>query len=145
MPKQVPITPIYGRGNLVEMLDAEYDMVRSNIEDLTEAQLLQRPHPKAHCILEILWHLAYPVKNPEKPANKSEALKNLKIWYDEHREKAKDPGSLNEPLTWWTGEAITYRAYLTGFVIRHMAYHLGQIVALRQSLGIDLGKFYHEE
>jgi len=145
MPKQVPITLIYGRGNLVEMLDAEYEMVRCNIENLTEVHLQSRPHPMSHAILEIIWHLYYPVEKPQKPTSKSEALARLKGWYEEHRSYAQNPVKLDEPVTWWTGEVMTYRGYLTGFVIRHMAYHLGQIVALRQAIGVDIGRFYHEE
>ena len=145
MSKQVPITPIYGRGDLVEMLDAEYGMVVANIEDLTEDQFKARVNPSTHSILEVIWHLYFPEGNPPRPANKAEALKGLQSWYELHRAKAGDPEALNESETWWTGEQMTYRAYLTGFVIRHLAYHLGEIVMLRQALGIDKGQFYHEE
>jgi uncharacterized damage-inducible protein DinB len=31
-----------------------------------------------------------------------------------------------------------------GFVIRHLAYHYGQVIALLQAMGAEEGKFYHE-
>jgi uncharacterized damage-inducible protein DinB len=145
MPKQIPITPIYARGDVVEMLDAEYAMLVSHIEDLSDDQLLWRPSSKAHCISEILWHLYFEPEHPTKPKNKKEALNQLKIWYEGHHAKASEPKNLAEPVTWWTGDEMTYRGYLQGFVIRHIAYHYGQIVALRQGMGVDEGKFYHEK
>ena len=145
MPKQIPITPVYDRDDLVEMLDAEYGMLQSHLEDLNEEQLCWKPHPKAHCILDILWHLAYEPKRLLRPKDKKETLARLQAWYEEQRAKAQDQNFLAQSLTWYTGETITQHGLLRGFVVRHLAYHYGQIIALRQTLGVEAGKFYHEE
>lgn len=144
MPKEIPITPIYNCGDLVEMLDAEYGMLVGHVEDLSDAQLRWRPHPKAHCILDILWHLAYDEKNPAKPRDKAEALARLRAWYEAKQAIAQDPKRLAESMAWWTRETITQRGYLLGGVIRHLVYHYGEIVALRQAMGVEEGQFYHE-
>ena len=144
MPIQIPITPVYARANLVEMLDAEYNMLLSHVENLTDDQLNWRPNPNAHSIMDILWHLSYQ-SEPSRPANGEQARERLANWYQQHRDRASRPGSLSESLTWWNGEQIDYKGYLSGFVIRHIAYHYGQVTAIRQAMGIDVAKFYHED
>lgn len=82
MGKQLQITPIYSRNSLVEMLDAEYTMLVSHIEELSEEHLKWKPHPKAHSVLDILWHLSYQHEppTPARPQTKAEALARLKSW-----------------------------------------------------------------
>ena len=106
MPVQIPITPIYDRDDLVEMLDAEYKMLLDHVKDLSEEQLRWKPHPQAHCILDILWHLAYEPKKFPRPQDRKEALARLATWYEEWRAKAQDQNFLQQSLTWHTGETI---------------------------------------
>lgn len=54
------------------------------------------------------------------------------------------PGKVDEPVTWWTGETIPFRGAVWG-AIRHRCYHLGELVYLRQVLGVNEPKYYHEE
>jgi hypothetical protein len=53
------------------------------------------------------------------------------------------PGKLDEPVTWWTGEQLPFRAAVWS-EIRHRSYHLGELVYWRQALGLDEPKYYHE-
>jgi hypothetical protein len=54
------------------------------------------------------------------------------------------PGKLDEPVTWWTGDVISYRGVVWG-EIRHRSYHLGELVYLRQAMGVDEPRYFHEK
>lgn len=140
----IPITPIYARGDLAEMLAAEEQQIEETVADMTEEQMAWRPAPSAKSALDILWHLAYDDKRrPGRPKNKAEALAALRQAHDELRQDIAMPGKLDERVTWWTGEAIPYRGVVLG-AIRHRAYHLGELVYLRQAQGLDRPIYYHE-
>ena len=144
MPKFVAVTPTYAVGDLARILEIEQRQVEDTVADLTEEQMHWRPMPKAKCALDILWHLAYAeTKNP-LPRSKDEALEGLRAAYDQVQRDIASPGKLDEPLLWHTGDTIPYRGAIWG-TIRHLTYHLGELVYLRQAMGVDEPKYYHEE
>jgi hypothetical protein len=143
MPKRTPVTPTYASGDLSRILAIEHQQLEDTIADLTEEQFQWRPNPKAKSALEIVWHLAYPV-HPDRPRDKAEALAALRAAHDELQQGIATPGKLDEPHTWWTGDVIPYRGVIWG-LIRHRSYHLGELVYLRQVLGLDEPKYYHED
>jgi hypothetical protein len=143
MPKRTPVTPTYASGDLARILEIEEQQIEDTIADMTEEQLQWRPHPKAKAALDILWHLAYGA-HPEQPRDKAEALAGLRAAYEELQQEIATPGKLDEPYTWWTGDVIPYRGVIWG-MIRHRTYHLGELVYLRQVLGLDEPKYYHED
>jgi GNAT superfamily N-acetyltransferase len=139
-----PITPVYARGDLAEMLAIEEQQIEETVADLTEEQMTWRPVPSAKSALDILWHLAYDEQHrPDKPTNKAESLAAFRAANDDLRRDIAAPGKLDEPISWWTGEAVPYRGVILG-AIRHRAFHLGELVYLRQALGLDEPKYYHE-
>src|SRR5262249_14029371 len=142
MAKAVPITPTYDSGDLGRILAIEQRQVEETVADLTEEQFSWRPHEKAKSALEIVWHLAVQVC-PEKPGSKEAALAALREAHAELQRDIATPGKLEEPLTWWTGDAITYRGVVWS-AIRHRCYHLAELVYLRQVLGLDEPVYYHE-
>jgi len=144
MPKFVAVTPTYATGDLASILEIEQRQVEDTVADLTEEQMHWRPTPKAKSALDILWHLAYAeTKNP-KPHSKAEALEGLRAAYDQLQRDIATPGKLDESITWHTGDTIPYRGAVWG-AIRHLTYHLGELVYLRQVMGVDEPKYYHEE
>jgi hypothetical protein len=143
MPKFIPVTPTYASGDLARILEIEQRQIEETVADLSEEQMAWRPNPKAKSALEILWHLAYGTR-PQKPTSKAEALGALRANYDRLQRDIATPGKLDEPVTWWTGETIPFRGAVWG-AIRHRCYHLGELVYLRQVLGVDEPKYYHEE
>ena len=140
----IAITPLYGRGDLAEMLEAEQAQIEETVADLSEEQLRWRPNPRAKSALDILWHLAYDreTRSP-RPAGKAEALANLRADYAALLALIRTPAKLEETLTWWNGEQVNRRAIVLG-AIRHRAYHLGELVYLRQAQGLDEPRYYHE-
>jgi hypothetical protein len=46
------------------------------------------------------------------------------------------PGKLDEPVTWWIGDTITYQGVVWA-AIRHRCFHLGELAYLRQVLGLE--------
>jgi len=143
MPKPIPVTPIYASGDLARILEIEERQIEDTIADLSEEQMTWRPNPKAKSALDILWHLAYKTQ-PQKPTSKAEALEALRAAYVRLQRDITAPDKLDEPVTWWTGETIPYRGVVWG-EIRHRCYHLGELVYLRQVLGVDEPKYYHEK
>ena len=143
MPKRTPVTPTYAGGDLAQILEIEEQQIEDTIADLTEEQFQWRPNPQAKSALEIVWHLAYGA-HPDKPADKAAALTALRAATDELQQEIATPGKLDEPYTWWTGDVIPYRGVIWG-MIRHRTYHLGELVYLRQVLGLDEPKYYHED
>ncbi len=135
MSKPIPVTPTYASGDLARILEIEERQVEDTIADLSEEQMTWRPNPKAKSALDILWHLAYETR-PQKPTSKTEALEALRAAYVRLQRDIAVPDKLDEPVTWWTGEAIPYRGVVWG-AIRHRCYHLGELVYLRQVLGVD--------
>ncbi len=134
MPKPVAVTPTYATGDLASILEIEQRQVEETVADLTEEQMRWRPTPKAKSALDILWHLAYAqTKNPQ-PRNKVEALEGLRAAYINLQRNIATPGKLDELIEWHTGDTI-----------RHLSYHLGELVYLRQVMGVDEPKYYHEE
>jgi hypothetical protein len=92
--------------------------------------------------MDILWHLAQPhLRQP--PSSKAEALEGFRAAYDDLQRDIATPGKLDEPCTWWTGDAIAHRGVVWA-EIRHRSYHLGELVYLRQVLELDEPKYYHE-
>jgi hypothetical protein len=142
MAKPRPTTPTYASGDLGCILAIEQQQVEETVMDLTDEQFAWRPNDKAKSALDILWHLAYDV-SPEKPANKEEALAALRIAHAELQHEIARPGKLDVPVTWWTGDEITYRGVIWA-AIRHRCFHLGELVYLRQVLGVDEPHYYHE-
>ena len=143
MAKRTPVTPTYAIGDLAAILAIEHRQIEDTIADLTEEQMQWRPNPKAKSALEIVWHLAYNT-HPDRPRDKAAALAALRAAHDALQREIATPGRLDEPYTWWTGDEITIRGYIWG-MIRHRSYHLGELVYLRQVLGLDEPKYYHEE
>jgi len=142
MPTPVAITPIYNSGDLAKILEAEQFQVEDTVADLTEEQMVWRPNEKAKSALDIIWHLGYQARR-EKPANKGEALAAFQADHKRLQEMIATPGKLDEKMTWWNGAEITLRGFVWG-MIRHRAYHLGELVYLRQTMGVDEPKYYHE-
>jgi uncharacterized damage-inducible protein DinB len=142
MAKPLPVTPTYASGDLGLILELEQRQIIETVEDLTEEQLNWRPNEKAKSALDILWHLAYRV-SPEKPATKADALDALQEDYVQLLGEIAAPGKLDEPVTWWTGDTFPYRGMIWG-QIRHRSYHLGELVYLRQTMGLDEPQYYHE-
>jgi hypothetical protein len=143
MAKPVAVTPTYASGDLARILEIEQRQVEDTVADLSEEQMMWRPNPKSKSALDILWHLAYPqLQHP--PSSKAEAMKGLQAAYAKLRRDIAIPGKLDEPVTWWTGDVIPYRGVVWG-EIRHRSYHLGELVYLRQALGVDEPRYYHEE
>lgn len=143
MPTRVAVTPTYASGDLGQILAIEERQVEDSIADLTEEQMAWRPNAKAKSALEILWHLAYEGEQA-RPANKAAALAALRAYCAEIQDLIATPGKVDEPFTWWTGDVISFRGVVWGR-IRHLSYHLGEIVYLRQVMGLDEPKYYHEE
>ncbi len=143
MPRIIFIAPTYATGDLARILEIEECQVEDTVADLTEEQMQWRPTPKAKSALDILWHLAYAeTKNP-KPQSKAEALAGLRTAYDQIQRDIATPGKLDEPILWHTGDTIPYRGAIWGS-IRHLTYHLGELVYLRQAMGVDEPRYYHE-
>ncbi len=131
MPKFVAVTPTYATGDLASILEIEQRQVEDTVADLTEEQMQWRPIPKAKSALDILWHLAYAeTKNP-MPHSKAEALAGLRAAYAQLQRNIAIPGKLDDPITWHTGDTIPYRGAVWG-AIRHLCYHLGELVYLRK-------------
>jgi hypothetical protein len=143
MPRAIPTTPTYASEDLSRILAVEQRQVEETVIDLTEEQFNWRPNAKAKSALDIIWHLAI-LTSPEKPTNKEEALAALRKDHAEFQQDITTPGKLDEPVTWWTGEAITYRGMIWA-AIRHRCFHLGELVYLRQVLSLDEPLYYHEE
>jgi hypothetical protein len=143
MPARIAVTPTYAGGNLASILEIEDRQIEDTVADLTEEQMRWRPNPKAKSALDILWHLGYSAQQ-EPPANKAAALDALRAARAELLQEIATPGRLDEPYTWWTGDTIPFRGVIWG-QIRHRSYHLGELVYLRQVLGLDEPKYYHEE
>jgi uncharacterized damage-inducible protein DinB len=143
MAEPIAVTPTYASGDLARILEIEQRQVEDTVADLSEEQMMWRPNPKAKSALDILWHLAYPQLQHPKPSSKAEALEGLRAAYAELQGDIATPGKLDEPVTWWTGEVISYRGVLWG-AIRHRSYHLGELVYLRQAMGVDEPRYYHE-
>jgi hypothetical protein len=143
MPARIAVTPTYASGDLAGILEIEDRQIEDTVADLTEEQMRWRPNPKAKSALDILWHLAY-AAHPEPPASKVAALDALRAARAELLLEIATPGRLDEPYTWWTGDVIPFRGVIWG-QIRHRSYHLGELVYLRQVLGLDEPKYYHEE
>ncbi len=144
MPKLVAVTPTYATGDLASILEIEQRQVEETVADLTEEQMRWRPTPKAKSALDILWHLAYAqTKNPQ-PRNKVEALEGLRAAYINLQRNIATPGKLDGLIEWHTGDTIPYRGAVWGS-IRHLSYHLGELAYLRQVMGVDEPKYYHEE
>ena len=144
MPKFVAVAPAYATGDLACILEIEERQVEDTVADLTEEQMRWQPTPKAKSALDILWHLAYAGTHSPKPRNKGEALEALRVAYDNLQRDIATPGKLDEPVLWHTGDTIPYRGEVWGN-IRHLCYHLGELVYLRQVMGLDEPKYYHEE
>ncbi len=142
MARVTPTTPTYASEDLGRILEIEQRQVEDTVMDLTEEQFAWRPNEKAKSALDIMWHLAVNTA-PEKPANKDEALAAFRKAHDELQQDIATPGKLDEPLVWWTGDAMTYRAYIWA-AIRHRCFHLGELVYLRQVMGLDEPLYYHE-
>ena len=142
MARVIPTTPTYASADLGRILALEQLQVEETVMDLTEEQLTWRPNEKAKSALDILWHLAIDA-NPEKPAGKEDALTALRKAHEELQQDIATPGKLDEPLTWWTGDTMTYRGYIWA-AIRHRCFHLGELVYLRQVMGLDEPLYYHE-
>jgi hypothetical protein len=143
MPKFVAITPTYASGDLARILDVEERQVEDTIADLTQEQMQWRPTPKAKSALDILWHLAYAETKKPMPRTKAEALEGLRAAYASLQRDIATPGKLDELIEWHTGDMIPYRGAIWGS-IRHLSYHLGELVYLRQAMGLDEPKYYHE-
>ena len=144
MPEPIAVVPTYASGNLARILEIEQRQIEDTIADLSEEQMMWRPNPKAKSALDILWHIAYPQVQLQRPASKLEALDSLRHAYDALERDIAIPGKLDEPVTWWTGDTIPFRGLIWG-AIRHRSYHLGELVYLRQAMGLDEPKYYHEE
>ncbi|MCL0075777.1 DinB family protein [Dehalococcoidia bacterium] len=144
MAEPVAVTPTYASGDLAHILEIEQRQIEDTVADLSEEQMVWLPNPKAKSALDIIWHLAYPQLQHPKPSSKTEALKGLRTAYDRLQKEIATPGKLDEPVTWWTGGEIPYRGVVWG-AIRHCSYHLGELVYLRQAMGLDEPKYYHEE
>jgi len=144
MVQTVAVAPVYDTGDLARILEIEQRQVEDTVADMTDEQVAWRPHPMAKSALDILWHLAYPELERPYPADKAEALENLRAAYRGLVHDIRTPDKLDEPLEWWTGEQISYRGVVWG-AIRHRSYHLGELVYLRQVMGLDEPRYYHEE
>ena len=144
MPNFIPITPTYATGDLAAILAIEQRQIEDTVADLTEGQMDWHPTPTAKSALDILWHLAFAETNNPPPRNKVEALEGLRAACAKLQQDIATPGKLDELLTWHTGDVIPYRGRIWG-TIRHLSYHLGELVYLRQVLGVDKPKYYHEE
>ena len=142
MAEPVAITPTYARGDLARILEIEQRQVEETVADLSDEQFAWRPTPAAKSALDILWHLAYATQ-PDRPANKADALAALRADHAALQQAIATPGKLDEPVPWWTGDTIPYRGVIWG-AIRHRAYHLGELVYLRQVMGVDEPTYYHE-
>jgi uncharacterized damage-inducible protein DinB len=143
MAESIAVTPTYASGDLARILEIEQRQVEDTVADLSEEQMTWRPNPKAKSALDILWHLAYS-QQQAPPASKAEALEALRADYAKLQDDIAIPGKLDEPVTWWTGDVISYRGVVWG-QIRHRSYHLGELVYLRQALGVDEPRYYHEK
>ena len=143
MPKSITVTPTYATGDLASILEVEQRQIEDTVADLSEEQMTWRPNSKAKSALDILWHIAYPEVR-ERPASKSEALDGMGQAHAALQLDISRPGKLDEPVTWWTGDTIPFRGLIWG-AIRHRSYHLGELVYLRQVMGLDEPKYYHEE
>ncbi len=144
MPQTVFVAPTYATGDLGRILAIEQRQVEDTVADLTEAQMCWRPAPKAKSALDILWHLAYAEIKSPMPKSKAEALEGLREACANVQRDIATPGKLEEPTPWHTGETIPYRGAVWA-TIRHLTYHLGELVYLRQAMGIDEPRYYHEE
>ena len=106
--------------------------------------MVWRPNSKAKSAFDILWHIAYPQEESPRPANKQDGLDGLRRAYAALARDIAMPGKLDESVTWWTGDIMPFRGLIWG-AIRHRSYHLGELVYLRQAMGLDEPKYYHEE
>lgn len=143
MAKVIPVTPVYAIADLPRILEIEQRHMEERVADLSEEQMAWPRNPKAKSALDILCHLAYGTRS-EKPTSKAEALEALRANYARIQRDIATPGKLDEPVTWWTGEVIPRPGAVWG-AIRHRCYHLGELVYLRQVLGMDEPRYYHEE
>jgi hypothetical protein len=144
MPKNVPVTPIYATEDLGKILQCEQEQIIDTVADLTEEQMNWKPNSTAKSALDILYHLSHPQVPKPKPTTKKETIKRFNQAYDIIRAILETPGKLNETMVWWTGEEIPVRGFVWG-TIRHRSYHLGELVYLRQAMGIDVPKYYHDD
>lgn len=144
MAEPIAVTPTYASGDLARILELEQRQLEDTVADLSEEQMMWRPHPKAKSTLDILWHLAYPQLESPRPSGKAEALERLQAAYAKLQRDITTPGILDEQVTWWTGETIPFRGVVWG-AIRHRSYHLGEFVYLRQAMGLDEPRYYHED
>ncbi len=142
MAKARPTATTYASGDLGRILALEQQQVEETVMDLTDEQFAWCPHDNAKSALDILWHLAIDVSR-KKPATKADALAAFRQAHAELQRAIATPGKLDEPLTWWTGDTITYRGVIWA-AIRHRCFHLGELVYLRQVLGLDEPLYYHE-
>ena len=143
MTDPVAVAPIYATGDLRQILTVEQRQIEDTVADLTDEQMRWRPHPKAKSALDILWHLAYSQTQDQPPPSKAAALAAFRQAYDAVQAAIAIPEKLDEPVRWWTGEQIPFRGVVWS-EIRHRSYHLGELVYLRQALGLDEPKYYHE-
>ncbi len=144
MPKRIAVTPTYATGDLARILEIEQRQIEDTVADLTEEQMLWRASSQAKPAIEILWHLSYDQIHKPLPATKAEALERLRTAYDMLQQDIATPGKLDEIITWWTGDTIPFRGFVWG-MIRHRSFHLGELVYLRQVMGLDEPKYYHED
>ena len=144
MPEPIAVTPTYASGDLAGILEVEQRQIEDTVADLSEEQVTWRPNAKAKSALDILWHIAYSQEQSPRPSNKLEALDGLRRAHAALERDIARPGKLDEPVTWWTGDTIPFRGLIWG-AIRHRSYHLGELVYLRQVMGLDEPKYYHEE
>jgi uncharacterized damage-inducible protein DinB len=132
-------------------VDGEYARREKILSGLTLEQVQRRPSEQSHSIYEELWHAArwqtiivtrdeelykswqsdelypsHPPKEWEWPALVAEFLSGL--------EKALDWASAPEKLDVEVEPGVTMGDVLHSLAV-HNAYHMGKIVALRQSLG----------
>jgi uncharacterized damage-inducible protein DinB len=143
MPEPVAVAPTYATGDLRQILAIEQRQIEDTVADLTDEQMRWRPHPKAKSALDILWHLAYAQTQDPPPPSKATALAAFRQAYDGVQAAIATPEKLDTLVTWWTGEQIPFRGVVWS-EIRHRSYHLGELVYLRQVLGLDEPKYYHE-
>ena len=143
MPRTTPVTPVYATGDLSKILEIEQRQLEETVEDLSEEQMQWRPNENAKSALDILWHLAYSDSQPE-PKTKAEALALLRADYEKLQKAIDTPGKLESTFKWWTGDEIPFSGVIWG-AIRHRCYHLGELVYLRQVMGVDIPKYYHDK
>ena len=144
MAEPIAVTPINASGGLARIREVAQRQVGDTVADLSTEQMQWRPNPKAKSDLDIVWHLAYPQLQHPNPSSKAETLEGLRAAHARLQEDIATAGKLDEPVKWWTGDVVRYWGIVWG-AIRHRSYHLGELVYLRQAMGLDEPKYYHEE